>query len=490
MPLRKKLLWQLYPFYVLLSLISVTSVLYVARESWQNGRRTAAQQQGSWLNQETVVAGVLIALISSAAGILVIHHVSRALERTREGARRFAGGDLGFRLDVPFSDELGGLAETLNRMAAQLDERITTINEQRNEQQAILSSMVEGVIAVDRRSSILQVNDAAARLLGTTPAMIIGRSLHEVMRNRELHQLIDATLREGRPAEGETVFYGSSERSLQIHSTPLRDAAGTGIGALVVLNDITRLRRLERVRRDFVANVSHELKTPLTSIKGFVETLLDGALEHPEEARRFSTIIAKQVDRLQAIVEDLLSLSRIEQDVDRGQIPLQPVHLAQALHAAVQTCAPQANEHRIEIHLTCDPEWTASLNGPLFEQVAVNLIDNAIKYSEPGKTVSITVTPVGREWEIAFADQGVGIEKIHLSRIFERFYRIDKARSRKAGGTGLGLSIVKHIVTAHRGRVRVESEVGRGTTFTVCLPRAETATQPSAPATPEPVAAS
>ena len=461
---RRKLLWHFSPFYAALFLFTLTAILAVTGAAHKTSDLIVQ------LNTTVYLLATLASVLIAGLGIAVIWHIGRCIEKTREGARKFASGNLSFRLALQPSDELGSLSETLNQMAAQLEERISTINEQRNTQEAILGSMNEGVIAVDPHSAILQINPAASQLLGAKSDRLIGRNLQEIMRNRDLNQMIEHTLRESVPTEGEIIFYELGEKSIQVHCTPLRSATNTGIGALVVLNDITRLRRLERVRRDFVANVSHELKTPLTSIKGFVETLQEGALDQPEEAQRFLGIIAKQVNRLQAIIEDLLSLSRIEQDADQDQVSMQHHSIAETITNAVQLCSSHATSKNIKVDVSCDSQWKATFNAALMEQVMVNLIDNAIKYSEADKTISISVRHDPKYWEIAVADHGCGIEQAHLSRIFERFYRVDKARSRKAGGTGLGLSIVKHIVTTHGGLVRVESKPGSGSTFTVCLP--------------------
>ena len=232
------------------------------------------------------------------------------------------------------------------------------------------------------------------------------------------------------------------------------------------------MRRLERVRRDFVANVSHELKTPLTSIKGFVETLQDGALEQPDEARRFLDIISRQVGRLQAVLNDLLSLSRIEQQAERNELSFEDDRIKPALDAAVEVCLLHASRKQIELHLACPEDARSRINAALLEQAAANLIENAIKYSEPGKSIRIDAYPDQGGWRIDFTDQGCGIERQHLDRIFERFYRVDKARTRSEGGTGLGLSIVKHIMTAHGGNVSVQSTPGVGSVFTLHLPTA------------------
>ena len=240
---------------------------------------------------------------------------------------------------------------------------------------------------------------------------------------------------------------------------------------MIVLNDVTDLKRLENVRRDFVANVSHELKTPVASIKGFVETLLDGAAEDPEDRRRFLDIIARQADRLEAIIEDLLALSRIEQSEEAGTLPLEKTAIAALLGEAANDCLPRATERAIRLEVDCEADLEAAVNAPLVEQALINLIDNAIKACEPDDTIRVTARIMEDILEIEVQDEGCGIEPAHLPRLFERFYRVDKGRSRTLGGTGLGLSIVKHIVQAHGGSVGVESTPGEGTTFTLRMPR-------------------
>jgi two-component system phosphate regulon sensor histidine kinase PhoR len=231
---------------------------------------------------------------------------------------------------------------------------------------------------------------------------------------------------------------------------------------------------LENIRRDFVANVSHELKTPIASIKGFVETLLDGALHDPQNVERFLRIVAKQADRLNQIIEDLLSLSKIEQSEQEGNLSLEDVAIKDILEAALNDCQAAATERAVQVNVSCDAEVSANINARLLEQAVVNLLDNAIKYSEPGGEVLITARALPIEVLISVTDHGCGIDRDHLPRLFERFYRADKARSRKLGGTGLGLAIVKHIVAAHGGRVSVQSMPGKGSTFTIHLPAVKT----------------
>jgi two-component system phosphate regulon sensor histidine kinase PhoR len=237
-----------------------------------------------------------------------------------------------------------------------------------------------------------------------------------------------------------------------------------------VLHDVTELRRLENIRREFVANVSHELKTPVTAIKGFVETLRDGALDDRPQAERFLDIVARHSERLQAIIEDLLSLSRLEQEEKTAELARMETACVDVLQAAVQDCAVKAEARHIAVSVTCDVSLRAHINAPLIEQAVVNLLDNAINYSKAGSTVWIEAAQDGPDIMIHVRDQGVGIPQQHLSRLFERFYRVDKARSREHGGTGLGLAIVKHIALAHNGRISVTSAVGKGSTFTLHLP--------------------
>ena len=238
----------------------------------------------------------------------------------------------------------------------------------------------------------------------------------------------------------------------------------------MVLNDVTRLKTLENIRRDFVANVSHELKTPITSIKGFLETLRDGAVIDPENTTKFLEIIIKHADRLSEIIEDLLSLSRIERDRERGEIVLEEGPIIPVLESVVRACAKRCAIKNIAIQLDFPGDIIARINTTLLEQAVVNLVDNAVKYSEPGSSVLIQAFKNDDRITIRVKDSGCGIPKEHLTRIFERFYRVDKARSRKVGGTGLGLSIVRHIVNAHGGEISVESSPGRGSAFSICLP--------------------
>jgi len=415
---------------------------------------------------------LVVAVFAAMLSLFVSRRITRPIEQIKVWAESIARGELRLRPPVAESEEIGALSESLNRMAVELREHIDTVMRQRNEIKAVLSSMVEGVIAVDMEERVISMNHAAAGMFGCDPTEVQGRSIQEVVRNTVLQQFVKNALSSREAVEKEIVLSSESDRFLNGHGTLLRDAEGKQIGALIVLNDVTRLLRLEKIRREFVANVSHEIKTPITAIKGFVETLRDGAVENHEDAERFLEIIGRHVDRLEAIIEDLLSLSRIEQEAGREEVVLDEGRLKDVIETAIQVCEAGAMAKKIKIELSCAEDIVAKIDPPLLEQAIVNLIDNAIKYSNDGGTVRVEVLQKENEIIVSVRDEGCGIEKKHLPRLFERFYRVDKARSRQLGGTGLGLAIVKHIAQAHGGRVAVESTPGKGSTFTIHLPRA------------------
>jgi two-component system phosphate regulon sensor histidine kinase PhoR len=421
-------------------------------------------------------AGLIIAAVAALLSLLLSHRIRRPIDDIKKGAESFSRGEFDVHLPSSGLTEIAGLSETMNRMAGELRERIRTITEQRNELEAVLSSMVEGVFGVDREERLLGMNPSAARILGCNPATAQGRTIQEVIRLAELQRFVVGALSSEEPVEKDLVLYGEAERIVRAHGTPLRDAEGNRIGVLVVLNDVTRLARLENIRKDFVANVSHEIKTPITAIKGFVETLQEGKTHDPEDVKRFLGIIHRHVDRLEAIVEDLLALSRIEKEAEAEEIILEE-HLVRGILArAIQACENKAEAKKIRLELDCSEELKGKINPLLLEQAVVNLLDNAINYSGEGTSVAVVAEEAAQEIMIRVQDHGSGIERKHLDRIFERFYRVDKSRSRKLGGTGLGLAIVKHIIQAHGGRVSVESQIGEGSTFTLHLPQSNNLT--------------
>ena len=416
-------------------------------------------------------ASLLTALLLAIASLVIARRFVKPLEELSHDAAWFARGDLGHRLSTADSAEVGGLAATFNQMAADLEDKFNTVMRQRNELDAILSSMVEGVLAIDGDERLLRMNAAAARLLGVDAARVEGRSLPEIVRSIDLHKLVAAVISTQQPVEGEVVLRDRQPRFLHVNGTVLHDAPEGRSGALLVIHDVSDLKRLESIRRDFVANVSHELKTPVTSIQGYVETLLDGAMNDTEQRERFLGIVAKHTERLHAILEDLLTLARVEQEGEKPQNVLANGPLRGVLEAAIADCGAKAEEKNMQVALTCPAELTASISASLLEQAVVNLIENAIAYSPPGQTVEVSGLAGEREIEIRVSDHGCGISREHLSRIFERFYRVDKSRSRDSGGTGLGLAIVKHIVQLHGGRTAVESILAEGSVFSIFLPK-------------------
>ena len=433
---------------------------------------TAVDEALSQLYRSIFAGAGVVALVAALLGWFVSRRIARPMREMREGAERFAAGDFSRKLLVPATVEFAAVAEAMNRMAAELDDELRTLTRERNEREAVLESMVEGVLAVDPAGRVIAINTAAARLLDVAARDVVGMSIEAAVRNPELQRAVVSVLTGEQPVETDlTAFVGGEDRFLQANGSLLHTEDGAIAGAVVVVNDVTRLRRLEAVRSDFVANVSHELKTPVTSIKGFAETLADGAIDDPEAGRRFLRIIAGQADRLNSIIEDLLALSSLERGIEGRDVALQEARLADVLAVAAEVCAAKADAKRIVVSVDCPDGLYAEINPPLLEQAVVNLLDNAIKYSPEDTTVAVSATQAERETVITVTDQGVGISREHLPRLFERFYRVDKARSRDLGGTGLGLSIVKHIAQVHGGSVSVDSVVGRGITFRLHLPR-------------------
>ena len=416
---------------------------------------------------KVALGGLLVALLVAVLGFFIARRISGPLNDLQRGALRFARGDLDRKLPIPNTAELASLAEALNYMAEQLQNKIQSLSRQGKEQEAILSSMTEGVLALDAEGRLLTINSAGAEMLHLDPAAAQNLPVSEVTQDSGLKWFINRTLSSPEPVEAEVEITDNGRRIFKAHGTSLRDSQGISLGTLVVLHDITQLRQLENTRRDFVANVSHELKTPITSIKGFVETLLAGALKEPDNAENFLKIIAKQTDRLNEIIDDLLTLSRIEQDAERRQIFLNGQKIKVTLQSAIQVCEAKAAEKKIAIELNCPEDLRAQINPPLLEQALVNLVDNAVKFSEPGRVVQVEAQREGPQVIIRVRDQGPGIPPEHLPRIFERFYRVDAGRSRKIGGSGLGLAIVKHIALAHGGRVTVTSSPGKETVFSL-----------------------
>ena len=424
--------------------------------------------------------GALLAIGGALILTLVVsRNISRPLEEMTRGAEQYAQGDFSRRMllstKTTASKEIASLASAMDQMAGQLDDTINTIISQRNQLETVFSSMVEAVIAVDREERIISINDATAQLFGVERQGTQGKLIQEVIRNTALQEQIERILTTGKPFEDEIILENVNNGDTYLHTNAVSLYGGDleTIGALIVLNDVTRVRQLENMRSEFVANVSHELRTPITSIRGYVETLLDGALDEREDAEKFLEIVLRQSEQLEEIIDDLLALSRIEREAKDSQIDFEEQPLKLVLEEAIDICRPKATEKNITIRLDCPEDLVMDLNPTLLEQAVVNLLRNGITYSEEGQEVAVEAKQIevdGQEKiQISVKDSGIGIAEEHLPRLFERFYRSDRARSREEGGTGLGLAIVKHIVQAHGGRVEVQSAVGEGSVFHIIL---------------------
>ncbi len=454
------------------------TMMYVAVVWHQGGERLgfvrAARPMGdidlALIRQRVRVlyAGLWMSVIVIIGSAVIAGRLSAPLIRMRESVETYAAGRADLRLPASAVREIHALSEAMNAMSQRLSDRFETIVRQRDEQKALLSCMSEAILAMDAQGRIISMNPAAINVFQPTSEPVIGRQIQEVVRNADIQRL-SRTIMETNGTLNEEITIPNGERILQINGTAMTDSHGHRIGCVLVMTDVTRLRKLETMRRDFVANVSHELKTPVTSISGFSETLLDGAAEDPESRTRFLKIIRHQARRLNAILEDLMTLSRLEHDAQNSDIPVRPTPIRPILENAVKTWQPEAAPKNMRLTINCDAAWEASVNAPLIEQAMINIIGNAVKYG-PAKTgITVSAERDANEIRLSVKDEGPGIARHHLPRLFERFYRVDKGRSRDIGGTGLGLAIVKSIAVAHGGRVSVDSTPGKGSVFTIHL---------------------
>ena len=406
---------------------------------------------------------------AAAASLYVSGRIIRPLEHLKQGAQAFARGNLSNRLALPDTEELSDLARAMNQMAQNLDDRIQDSLNRRKELEAVHCSMQEGVIAIGNDEQIITINNAAAKIFNFSPDQLKKRNILEVARNFDLQNFIQKALSTHEPVEDDIFIQQDGDHILNIHSSALWDAREQRMGTLIIFHDITRIRRLERMHKDFAANVSHELKTPLTTIKGFIETLQEMMADKSQDAAGFLKIIEKNVNRMIELINDLLALSRLERLEGTG-IAFAENHLSTLIADAVDSCRAMADKKQMQIHVACPEDLTAMVDPILMEQAIANLVENAVKYSPQKNRVDITARGTDQWVEIAVADYGNGISKEHLPKIFNRFYRVDKGRSRQEGGTGLGLAIVKHIVQYHNGRITVDAVKGKGSTFHICIP--------------------
>lgn len=422
------------------------------------------------LLREMALAALIGGFITLGVAVWFVVRLGGTIQEVRRSAVRFASGDLRHRIEPMGSAELRDLGRSLNRMAEQLSGQIGLLREQRNEQETILQSMQVGVIAIDESQHILSINRVAQLMLGLTSEEFRGEPLESVMPEGGLLRFAADALVEPTDLSREFELKGATPLHVRAIAGRLRDADGEPLGTVIILSDITHVRRLERLRSDFAANVSHELRTPITNIKGYVETLLEeGALDGPQAAQ-FLGIIGRNAERLGAIIDDMLALTSLERTNTQEKLVTQPTPVGSMINAVRSHLEPDAKAHGSRVVVKVEQPLYAEVNSRLAEQAVANLISNAIKYCPAGTTVTVTARPgVLRSGqagvEIEVADDGPGISPDHLPRLFERFYRVDKARSREQGGTGLGLSIVKHIALVHGGNVSVASSPGEGSAF-------------------------
>ncbi len=413
------------------------------------------------------LASLVVLLVTGAAALLISRSFSDRVDRLTSFSRRVAEGD--FRpIDADRSgDALEALAVSLNETAARLDRTIRTLTEERNLSSAILGSMVEGVAVVNSSERLLFANPGFEEILDLDVPPQSGSALVEIVRQTELLEAVRQVLK-GDPRVETEIVTGTLRQRFFAVTVAAVTAAETS-GAVIVLHDITELRKLERVRRDFVANVSHELKTPLTAIQGFAETLLAGAIDDPQNRVRFLEIILEHSRRLARLTDDLLRLSKM--DADRLELEIQRLGVSHFVESCVETAQRPAAEKDLRISVNLQqrlPDIAADRRR--LAEVLQNLLDNAIQYTSPGGQIMLSASADAGEVKFTVSDTGIGIPQADQPRIFERFYRVDVARSREVGGTGLGLAIAKHLVEAHGGRIWVESEVGQGSQFYFTVP--------------------
>jgi len=427
----------------------------------------------SALRARVLIGGIAAVVLGLILGFVLARSVTRPLTSMTDVAEALAAGDYARRVETGSLDEVGVLARAFNSMADVLRERMETITEDRNKVLAILRSMVEGLVAVDREQRVVQINSLAARLLKAPTGSSVGQRIWEVTRVQEVCSLVEKTLKSGRDHEGELrIPTGRIDQIVDMRSSPLRDAEGGTVGAVVLLHDVTEQRRLETMRRDFVANVSHELKTPLTAIRGLVETLLDDPDMEPGIRMRFLEKVDTQAGRLTALVTDLLALSRLESEEE--QLKRRPLDFRRPIAESYERNQSdfEASGLTATLEMASDPVLVLA-DAEALSQMADNLLQNAVRYTPREGRITVRVKHEGATALLEVEDTGIGIDPRHHGRIFERFYRVDTARSREIGGTGLGLAIVKHIAQAHGGQVSIQSEPGEGSTFSVRIPITE-----------------
>lgn len=455
------------------------NMLYIALPVKEDGGRIAGavrlslplanvEELLSVIKREIIFSLFLALGLALILGYILAAGLMKPVNKIIHASRRFSQGEFHHRILLNSEDEIGQLASTLNAMARSLEEKIKESAQQNQKLAAIFTSMIEGAIVTDRAGRIISANPAVERIFGVRSKNIEGRLFLEAIRNNDIWDIINAVLKKGDPASAEMTLNLPVQRIFKLNAVPVFDRDAV-CGCLVVIHDISQIRKLETVRRDFVANVSHELKTPLTSIRGFVETLLEGALDDKANNRNFLIIIHEHAQRLDRLVNDLLSLSYLESR--EMKLEKADFNLYRLVEQVILNFKAQAEKRGLEIKNELPEQLMLAADKHKIEQVFINLIDNAVKFNSDSGLIRVYSHDLGDKIAIIVEDTGIGIPARDLPRIFERFYRVDKARSREMGGTGLGLSIVKHIVELHHGSVTVESNEGFGSKFSFIIPK-------------------
>lgn len=420
-----------------------------------------------------IIALVVLFLVVSLISYRVAKGLTSPLEHITRVANRISHLDYDARVELSRKDEVGQLADAINGMADSLQKQMETIRDNEGLLQGVMTNMTGGILLIDEHDNIALVNRETERMLGISSQRLTGKPFQELRKHYELTKLVEEGINSMEMLRSEVSVYHPKERLLLMDGVPMAGNDGVERGMLFLLQDVTAIRRLENMRSEFVANVSHELKTPIAAVKGFAETLLSGGVKDEETARSFLQIIYDESERLNRLIGDILELSKIESK--RSPLECSPVHLTTFFEMLSDTLDKVAEKKRISLHLEVPEELFIEADEDKLKQIFLNLLSNSINYTLEGGSVRLKVTSIPTDDEpekviVAVSDTGIGIPKKDVPRIFERFYRVDKGRSRNSGGTGLGLSIVKHLVELHRGTVTVESELGIGSTFSVELP--------------------
>lgn len=416
-----------------------------------------------------IIGGIAImAILPVFLGILAMNRITQPILELKRAASVISGGDLSVKVAYFGRDELADLGLAFNSMARRLSDSFTRLRNETHKLQVILENLADGILVIDHHLQILLANPGAREILGLGEKPVEGRPILEAVLNHHLLELIQEVNRSQEAFESELTIYYPKNRQIQVFLAPLQDETGLLMGSIVVLHDLTQIRRLERVRQDFVANVSHELRTPLTAVKAMTETLLAGGWRDGEVLLRYLKAIDDESDRLTFLLKDLLALAKLDARVEVEKGPVDLADLLRLMQELFKPLPGKTPEFEIKMSETDLPRVWA--NRDQLKQVLFNLLDNAFKYTPAEGRVRLEARREDDHMKVTVSDTGIGIPAEDQQRIFERFYRVDKARSREVGGTGLGLAIVKHIVEAHDGRIEVESVLHQGSVFSFTLP--------------------